>query len=527
MGHNSFMNRAMKLWLACALLIGAGWIAVNGAVVVDVATNGAAVHLTNTTTMGYNAAAQPFIVTNSVPAVAMYYRITNDAPWLATAPTNGTASGHSVTASYSTASLEAGTAGATITVLGTNAPNTLRTTNTVAVTLVVRAGAKLGCDGTDRLAQMRQGHAPAAMSFGISNVSAGGVMTWTATTDVAWLSVNPGAGSNTGETDRVSMQFAVAGMGMGRYAGHITLHGVDALTGLAALQSPRTLAVGLEIRGTKELDFLGDGVVSDLTVYQESSGNWYILRLIDRASLVEWLGSPGYAPAPGDFDGDGLTDLGAYRAQSGAWYARQVTSDWIAVVGTWGGQGYRPVPGDYDGDGRTDFAVYQESGGMWHIQRSSDGGIVSGQFGGPSYFPQPGDYDGDWRSDVAVYDEAIGSWFIVTLDNLVIAWNLPWGGEGYVPVAADYNGDGLTDVGVYNESNGLWFMADAAGNVIGWWIWWGAPGFQAVAKDFNGDGAAEMAVYEVTTGKWYIRTVGGTVLEYGLVWGGPGYVPAP
>ena len=34
-------------------------------------------------------------------------------------------------------------------------------------------------------------------------------------------------------------------------------------------------------------------------------------------------------------------------------------------AGVWGGSGWTPVPGDYDGDGKSDLAVYRD--GYWSI----------------------------------------------------------------------------------------------------------------------------------------------------------------
>ena len=53
------------------------------------------------------------------------------------------------------------------------------------------------------------------------------------------------------------------------------------------------------------------------------------------------------------------------------WYIHRSSDGGMAVVG-WGVAQDIPVPGDYDGDGRTDIAVYRN--GDWFIHRSSDGG---------------------------------------------------------------------------------------------------------------------------------------------------------
>ncbi len=68
-------------------------------------------------------------------------------------------------------------------------------------------------------------------------------------------------------------------------------------------------------------------------------------------------------PVPGDYDGDGNTDVAIYRPSDGVWYIKD-QSFW-----QWGGQaGDVPVPGDYDGDGHTDVAVYRPSDGVWYVK---------------------------------------------------------------------------------------------------------------------------------------------------------------
>jgi hypothetical protein len=94
------------------------------------------------------------------------------------------------------------------------------------------------------------------------------------------------------------------------------------------------------------------------------------------------------------------------------------------------------APGDYDGDGSTDLAVVRNNGGSlnWYVRPSSTGTISASPyavFGTSTDFITQGDYDGDGRTDVAVWRDGVFYWSGSTSGFAAG----PWGQSGDYPPA--------------------------------------------------------------------------------------------
>jgi hypothetical protein len=257
-------------------------------------------------------------------------------------------------------------------------------------------------------------------------------------------------------------------------------------------------------------DYDGDGK-TEVAIYRPPTGIWYILNSstnFSNYSSYQW-GVSTDVPVLGDYDGDGKADVAVYRPATGIWYILLSTTNFTSYVAyQWGVSTDVPVPGDYDGDGKTDVAIYRPATGIWYILLSSTNATnyVAYQWGVSTDRPVPGDFDGDGKTDVGVYRPATGIWYILTSSTNASSYvSYQWGVATDLPVVGDYDGDGKADVAVFRPATGTWYMLQSSTNATSYLSFqWGVATDRPVAGDYDGDGRTDVSVYRPATGIWYV-----------------------
>jgi serine-aspartate repeat-containing protein C/D/E len=212
------------------------------------------------------------------------------------------------------------------------------------------------------------------------------------------------------------------------------------------------------------------------------------------------FGKLGGTPITGDFDGDGVTDVGVFH--EGEWFIDLNGNgvwdegDLWAKLGT---KDDKPVTGDWDGDGKTDIGIY---GPAW----AGDPRAVAKEPGLPDPHNSP---TGARKNIPPRPDEAtLGVRHMKRtrggpLHSDVIDHVFHFGSSLDVPVTGDWTGTGVDSIGIY--SDGQWVLdvdGDGKRSEADITLRMGEKGDRPVVGDFDGDGTDELGVYR--DGHWHI-----------------------
>jgi len=176
------------------------------------------------------------------------------------------------------------------------------------------------------------------------------------------------------------------------------------------------------------------------------------------ADLTIALGQNGDLPVTGDWDANGVTDVGVLQT-SGEFLLRLDENSTVTVQFFQPPPDNLPVAGDFDGDGFDTIGTYATTADEPFFLLSNSRAVESVLakpeilffLGKQGDLPLAGDWDGDGIDTVGVYRPATSEFFLVNDFVSGEVTTFVFGIKGDLPIAGDWDGDGVDGVGVYRK----------------------------------------------------------------------------
>ncbi|MFA4889197.1 MAG: FG-GAP-like repeat-containing protein, partial [Candidatus Omnitrophota bacterium] len=307
-------------------------------------------------------------------------------------------------------------------------------------------------------------------------------------------------------------------------------------------------------------DYNGDAL-TDLGIFNYKTGEWKIALSKKGAfeSAGGWLSNFGasdsgeWIPVGGDFNGDGLMDVGSYNSISGelkialstsssfakqdqpwlkfpeASYKKRYCETHEVCSGFWIFEScedvevcseypyspWQPFTGNFNADKYTDFALYNKDSGEVKIAIGTGSGFkpftawLTASDSHKDSTALAGDFNGDSLADLLLFKKSTGETRLLFSNTKEFVdeadWTPPAGfsAKDKDLILSDFNNDGLTDIGYWDKDSSKWYYVVSKGDkftVINNGVWLEGFGSKdaesASTGDFNGDGLTDAAVFD-------------------------------
>ncbi len=208
-------------------------------------------------------------------------------------------------------------------------------------------------------------------------------------------------------------------------------------------------------------DYDGDGK-TDFAFFHPDSGQWIInLSTSPGQQKKEFLGSIGDLPIPTNIDGDKQYEATVWRPSASAWLVtyRDKSDTEQRKFFNYGLYQDNAFSADYDGDGKTDLGAWRPDDGVWHIEKSSTDFEYSQsehiQHGQEWDVIVPNDYDADGRCDLVLWRKSNQTWYFKYAKD-GSQNEIKFGEANDIPASADIDGDGIPELITWNASKKTW-----------------------------------------------------------------------
>jgi len=206
---------------------------------------------------------------------------------------------------------------------------------------------------------------------------------------------------------------------------------------------------------------------------------------------------------PGDYDGDGTSDLSVALTDKAtsytAWLTRP-TNGSTPLFWTWGLAGDAFISGRFHKNDSRYYPgiVYVRSATLpleWYI-KNAVGGDVFVKFGLPGdIIPNQGDWDGDSMDDLAVVRNIGGQlkWYVALSGSGGAILEYPFGLNGDKVGVSDVDGDGRVEL-IALRSGYVWFIGDPYDKTVVSQQWGLQGDIHLLPTDIDGDRKADYVI---------------------------------